>query len=101
MILVDANLLTEFNPGSSSRACGSSAFSCKILVRFSALVFVRSAEAGWPAVQRYDYVVRVRALAAQDLPALVLLSRQRTREYHETVRFALRELTARESGVGR
>jgi hypothetical protein len=47
---------------------------------------------GWPAVQRYDYVVRVRTLAPQDLPPLLLLSQQRKKEYRAAVQFALREL---------
>jgi hypothetical protein len=59
---------------------------------FSLLQPVDEPPKGWPAVQRYDYVVRVRALTANDLPPLLLLSPERTREYHATVRFALREL---------
>jgi hypothetical protein len=66
---------------------------------FSLLQPVAKPEDKWPEVQRYDYVVRVRAVTEQESRLALFLSRQRTAESCAAVQFALHELTG--GGMGR
>ncbi len=59
---------------------------------FSLRQFVERHPEGWPDMQRFDYLVRVRPATAKDVRRLREKQESMTREYREAVQFALREL---------
>jgi HEAT repeat protein len=55
-----------------------------------------AAPGGWPAYQRFDYLVRVRRLTSQEQTRLNELTFEDNGERREIIRFALRELTGQD-----
>jgi HEAT repeat protein len=65
---------------------------------FSVMQPVDNPPAGWPAFQRFDYMVRTRTASTADVRRMQEIKERMTREYRSSVLFALRALTGTDAG---